>query len=206
MKPDFSDIDFERFNKYIKDSDSYLEFGSGGSTYVFMKQYNQKNIYVIESDLYWTNKIEESLGQKIKNLIYVDINSSPNTYGRPDNTPPAGSILPVLPANEQKKKQWANYSDSFLKIDLNDFNKIDLILIDGRFRVACCLKLFEYISDKCIIMFDDFKYREWFHECLNYFEIVDECENKESRMCILKKKKVEKPSKELIEKYEIDYR
>ena len=206
MEPDFADIDFKRFNEKILKCNSYLEFGSGGSTYQFIKKCNNKKIYVIESDLYWINKIEESLGEKIKNLIYVDINSSPNTYGRPDNTPPAGNILPVLPANEERKKQWASYSEAFLKINLSDFKKIDLILIDGRFRVACCLKLFEYISDKCIIMFDDFKYREWFHICLDYFEIIEECEDKESRMCILKKKDVKKPCRELIDKYEIDYR
>jgi hypothetical protein len=206
MKPDFSDIDFGRFNAKILKCNSYLEFGSGGSTYQFIRRYNGKKIYVIESDLYWINKIEESLGEKIKNLIYVDINSTPNTFGRPDNTPAAGVILPALPANEERKKQWVAYSDAFLKIDLSDLKKIDLILIDGRFRVACCLKLFEYISDECIVMFDDFKYRNWYHECLDYFEIIEECKHRKSDMCFLKKKNVKKPSTELIKKYEIDYR
>ena len=34
--------------------------------------------------------------------------------------------------------------------------EIDLVFIDGRFRIACCLKCFDIISDNCYIAFDDF--------------------------------------------------
>ena len=68
---------------------------------------------------------------------------------------------------------------------------LDLVFIDGRFRVACCLKCY----NKCVIAFDDFLNRE------HYFDIVEKTED--NRMVILKKKKNKVVPEELIEKYEL---
>ena len=75
-----------------------------------------------------------------------------------------------------------------------------MILIDGRFRVACCLKCFEGMSPNCTIAFDDFLNRPKYHVVLDYFDIVDYTRN--NRMVMLRKKNVKGPSPELIQKYE----
>ena len=58
------------------------------------------------------------------------------------------------PGSKSTEEQWINYSDQILKINSTD--EIDLIMIDGRFRVACCLKCFDKINENAYIMFDDF--------------------------------------------------
>lgn len=76
-------------------------------------------------------------------------------------------------------------------LNKNELKEIDLFLIDGRFRTAYALKLFEFINEKQILIFDDFKSRYWFHEVKNFYEIIDQ--TKEGEMVVLKKKNVEKP-------------
>ena len=80
-------------------------------------------------------------------------------------------------------------------------DSIDLVFIDGRFRVACCLKCYDIISEKCLIAFDDFLDREYYHIVLEYFDIIEHTED--NRMAILKKKKNLNIPKELVEKYEL---
>lgn len=77
----------------------------------------------------------------------------------------------------------------------------DLILIDGRFRVACCLKVFKQINKECFIAFDDFLDRKVYHIVLDYYDIIEKTEN--NSLVILRKKAGEPPSNELIAKYEI---
>jgi len=78
------------------------------------------------------------------------------------------------------------------------------VFIDGRFRVACCLKCFDVIKPECLIAFDDFLDRPHYHVVLQYYDIVDK--TKDNRMVILKKKKnVRAVPESLIKKYELNY-
>jgi hypothetical protein len=81
--------------------------------------------------------------------------------------------------------------------------RIDFILIDGRFRVACCLKCFDIINSNCLIAFDDFLDRPQYHVILDYYDIVDK--TIDNRMVILQKKKsINFVPKDLIDKYELN--
>lgn len=97
--------------------------------------------------------------------------------------------------NDEIYKQWE-------KLIENDKAKdIDLVLIYGRFRVACCLKCYDIIKDNCLIAFDDFLNRSGYHIVLEYFDIIEKTQD--NIMVILKKKKNVNIPKELIEKYEL---
>jgi len=74
-------------------------------------------------------------------------------------------------------------------------------MIDGRFRVACCLKCFDVINDECYIAFDDFLNRKNYHDVLDYYDVVENTEDK--RMAILLKKKNISIPNDLIKKYEL---
>jgi hypothetical protein len=90
-----------------------------------------------------------------------------------------------------------------ISLDKNLSNDIDLVMIDGRFRVACCLKCFNVINDECLIAFDDFLDRPEYHIVLIYYEIVDQTDD--DRMVILKKKQnIKSIPDKLIKKYELD--
>jgi predicted O-methyltransferase YrrM len=90
------------------------------------------------------------------------------------------------------------YSDAICRHGNKELN---LILIDGRFRVACCLKCFDVISDACVIAFDDFLDNPKYHIVLNFYDIIER--TKDNRMAILRKKSVTGPLTELVEAYEV---
>jgi hypothetical protein len=115
------------------------------------------------------------------------MDTKPNTWGNPGKNA----------TNIQK----INYSNQITKLSKEEQDSIDLILIDGRFRVACCLKCYDVIKDNCMIAFDDFLPRPHYNIVLEYFDIVEK--TTDNRMVILKKKKNVDIPKELIEKYEL---
>jgi len=196
MEPFFSNNDKVMFYKYLDKASNYLEYGTGGSTYQASIRKNIKTIYSVESDKDWYNKLEEKLKEipqcdKKINIIYCDMNAQKNNWGYPG---PKSNI-----------HDWKNYSDQLVKMDPELQKDIDLILIDGRFRVACCLKCFDIINDNCLIIFDDFLDRQdQFGVVLDYYDIVEK--TNDNKMAILKKKNCNSPSSELIKIYENDPR
>ena len=185
MEPCLAPLDKVMFYKYLDNVTNYFEFGSGGSTYQASLRQNIKSIYSIESDLVWHNKLKELIVDKEKiTFKYCEMKTLSNTWGYPG----ADSTL----------KDWINYNDSIRDSDVS--SDLDLVMIDGRFRVACCLKCFDVIDDECFIAFDDFLCRPYYYVVLDYFDIVEKTTN--NRMVLLKKKSVVGPTRELVEKYE----
>jgi len=173
MEPHLGDNDIDMFYKYLDKATNYFEYGSGGSTYQANKRDNIEKIYSVESDEDWHNKLKEKvIGNKIT-YIFNEMDVLPNTWGHPGPN-----------ATEEQKR---NYSSHILRLSEEEQKKIDLVFIDGRFRVACCLKCFSVINDDCLIAFDDFINRPFYHgPVLEFFEIKEK--TKDNRMVILKKK------------------
>ena len=151
-----------------------------------MKQ-NIKKVYSIESDLNWYNKVKKNVNSHKLSSILVDLKCEPNNWGNPGKTCSVESKI--------------KYSESLCNLKKEDRDSIDLILIDGRFRVACCLKAFSAINDNCLIIFDDFLDRKQYYIVLNYFDIIGYSADK--RMVTLKKKQCQPPSEDIIKKYEL---
>ena len=155
MEPHLAANDKGLFYKYLDKATTYFEFGSGGSTYQASIRNNIKNIYSVESDIQWYNKLTEILNDKTNiTFIYNEMNTVPDTWGHP--------------GKNSTKSQHINYSDHIRKLDDSAKKSLDLILIDGRFRVACCLKCFDVIDKNCFIVFDDFLDRPPYHIVLDY--------------------------------------
>ena len=172
MKPDFADNDFKMFLDEISKCEYYFEFGCGGSTYHSALKNNIKKMYCVESSEKWIDLVKNNINKKNKNVIkkiefiYVDIMASPN-YGWPHKDCP--------------KERFLNYSQALNNIEIP--NK-SVILIDGRFRPACLLNLFNNIKEDTVILFDDFLNRQKFYGCiLDNFSII----KKGTRMVKLEK-------------------
>jgi hypothetical protein len=187
MEPHFEKIDKLMYYDYLKNANSYFEFGSGGSTYKAIQNKNVKKVYSVESDVDWFNKVNSAINSNKLNFILVDLKCVPNNWGNP--------------GVNSKKDDWVKYSSSLCNLNKEEILNINLILIDGRFRVACCLKCFDVINDDCLIIFDDFLNRPNYSIVLNFFDIINK--TKDKHMVILKKKKVSSPTIELIQKYEM---
>lgn len=105
------------------------------------------------------------------------------------------------PSKSCDKSNLINYSEHIRNLCVEERNKIDLVMIDGRFRVACCLKCFNVITDSCYIAFDDFLIRKKYHVVLDYYDIIEKTED--NRMVVLRKKKNVSIPQDLIKKYEL---
>lgn len=189
LEPHFKHNDKPMFYKYLDKANVYFEFGSGGSTYQASIRDNIRHVYSVESDKFWSDKLQGILTQYNHKITYLftDMNSAPRAWGAPG-----------LNATQNQMKQ---YSNQIMNIDDSIAKQIDFILIDGRFRVACCLKCFDVISKDCLIAFDDFFIRPKYHVVLDYFDVVES--SKDKHMVILKKKENVIMDKSLIKKYEV---
>lgn len=188
MIPYMKKNDIQMFYKYLNQCKSYFEYGCGGSTYQANSRNNIELIYCVESDKEWIDKLEEKIQSDKIRFMYIDVNTKPKNWGHPGKD-----------ANNTQKK---SYSNAILQLSNDERNNIDIVMIDGRFRVACCLKLLNEINDNCIIAFDDFLNRSQYHIVLEYFDIIDK--TKDNCMAILKKKEnVNSCPDNLIQKYEV---
>tara|TARA_Y100000389_G_scaffold7851_1_gene7499 strand:- start:559 stop:1131 length:573 start_codon:yes stop_codon:yes gene_type:complete len=188
MEAFLSKNDKQLFYKYLDNINVYFEYGSGGSTYQASIRKNIKIIYSVESDIIWQKKLNQIITNPNINYIYNEMNTKPNTWGHP--------------GKNASKDQKINYSNQITKLSKEEQDRIDLVLIDGRFRVACCLKCYSIIKDDCLIAFDDFLNKPTYHIILQYFHIIEKTQD--NKMVILKKKKNLNIPKELIEKYELN--
>ena len=188
MIPELSANDMKMFYRYLDKSTVYFEYGSGGSTYQANLRPNIQKIYTVESDKTWMNKLKSCIKDDSKiTYIYSEMGTKPRTWGYPSKSCDQSNLI--------------NYSEHICNLSVEERSKIDLVMVDGRFRVACCLKCFEVINDECYIAFDDFLNRKNYHIVLNYYDIVEKTENK--RMVILRKKKNISIPTDLIKNYEL---
>lgn len=187
MEPLLGINDKHMFYKYLDKTHYYFEYGSGGSTYQASIRNNIQQIYSVESDKEWHNKLKKIITSNKITYIYNEMNTKPNDWGNP--------------GKNATKEQMINYSNHILNIDENERKKINLVFIDGRFRVACCLKCYNVINDDCLIAFDDFLNRKQYHIVLDYYNIIEK--TNDNRMVILKKMKNKVIPENIIKKYEL---
>jgi hypothetical protein len=187
MEPCLGKNDLNIFYKYLDNKNVYFEYGSGGSTYQASIRENIKTIYSVESDLSWQKKLKQEITSSNIHYIYNEMDTERNTWGHPGKNA----------TNIQK----INYSNHMRNLSKEEQGNIDLVLIDGRFRVACCLKCYDIIKEDCLIIFDDFLDRPHYHIVLKFFDIIEKTQD--NRLVILKKKKNMNIPTELIEKYEL---
>lgn len=153
------------FDKAINDSHHYLEFGLGGSTLRAIQK-SKAIIYTVESSPEWLKYMRQ----------YVIIGYSEN---KRLNIFPV-NIGPTLdwgyPAPENSQELFEAYSSSVF--ESVDKKLIDLVLVDGRFRVACTLKsIIEcYENNNLKILIHDFWHREQYHIVLRYLDTVSKAD------------------------------
>ncbi len=158
-KPAF-DPEFEKlFTTEIAKANFYLEFGSGASTILAARAGVQT--ISVESDLKFAEAMRTVLGSLAPvEIIVCDIGLT-EEWG-----------YPVFTRSTAKRLEyWIKYTkDPFSKI-AKATSFPDMVLIDGRFRVACALatalnaKKAEAVTT---IYIDDYRDREHYHVVENY--------------------------------------
>jgi len=133
-----------------------LEYGSGGSTFMG-SQMRGKRILSVESDSAYRDYVRSQIrahGQRSKTIItHVDIGPT-KEWGYPVDT-----------------RRQAHFGEYPLKIWSQAWAKdVELVLIDGRFRVACFVASLMHIKRPGLILFDDYAKRKFYHVVEEFME------------------------------------
>ena len=133
-----------------------LEFGSGGST-VMASEMPGKTIYSVESSRVWTKMMrhwfDEAQPISLPQMQHVNIGPT-GKWG----TPKDGTGF----------KRYHLYPLSVW--DTEGFKHPDVILVDGRFRVACALTAMLRCTKKTTLLFDDYEGRKGYHVLEEFLE------------------------------------
>lgn len=142
------------FKKYIQSCKVYSEYGCGLSTdYVI----NETNCFIISVDSFseWVGLVKKRTDYSEKlNIYYIDVGDV-GDWGRP--------------IDDRKRENFKDYTDQLWEQNL----KPDLVLIDGRFRVACFLTCLLKAPIGTVIIFDDYINRPEYHVVEEFLEIKE---------------------------------
>lgn len=143
-----SDREAVLFEAFAERAKLYLEFGAGGSTCIAARHV-QKIISVDSSDA-WLDKVREAIASS---------GSSAEIQLHKADIGPIGDW--GTPTDPTQRDKWPTYSLSVW--ELPDAATADLILVDGRFRVACFAEALVRARHGSLIMIHDFEDRDYYH-------------------------------------------
>ena len=127
----------------------YLEYGAGGSTVEAAK--TVRHVVSVESDSGFLQKLTNHINSpQIFHPVFADIGMT-RAWGRPAITLKTAGRM----------EAWKRYPEAPWRV-LKDLPAPDVILIDGRFRVACVLESMLRLPEEsdAVFLFDDFIGRE----------------------------------------------
>lgn len=172
--PHMSEAEIGLLEKVLPDAAKVLEFGSGGSSQFFL-EHQVRSLMSIESDKLWLEKLL----------------TNPAVFTYHQNgvwTPLHINIGPVgewgVPLYKHPKVNWLDYHQHCWRVSKD--NSFDLVLIDGRFRVACtCQTLLRCKNENVLLVIHDFWNRPVYHIVLDFLEVADKADT--LAVCKLKK-------------------
>ncbi|MCB6177147.1 hypothetical protein LHP98_03260 [Rhodobacter sp. Har01] len=129
-------------------ADVVLEYGSGGST--VMAAELGAEVWAVESDAAWAAGLRSwfaanpTPGQA--HVLHADIGPT-RRWGHP--------------VDETRFRDWPDYPLSVWEQPA--FRHPDVVLVDGRFRLACFLTVAFRIARQVTLFFDDYRLRKTYH-------------------------------------------
>ncbi|TDH38733.1 hypothetical protein E2A64_06455 [Pseudohoeflea suaedae] len=149
------------FKECVGKSKCYLEYGSGGSTIYAVETAKVPHVVSIDSDKRWSDTIRTSVQTATPNQLMIEhCDIGPvGDWGSPiDRTH-------VTKFWQYMCKPWHMADRAKLKPDL--------VLIDGRFRVASFLYTLMACEKGTKILFDDYRDREHYHIVEKFCNIIE---------------------------------
>jgi hypothetical protein len=147
--PHFDEQATQYFAQRVTQARNYVEYGSGGST--LLAHQHVDCLVSVESDRHFLGAVRRELKRRPTHaetiLLPVNIGFT-GLWGKPVFTTPTARRL----------ARWAAYPRAPWKVLRRRGIEPDLILVDGRFRVACVLESLLNLGDAspCTILLDDY--------------------------------------------------
>lgn len=147
MLPRMSAEEEALFLSFVKNSRDYVEFGTGGSTFV-ASNHVRNSILSVDSSQEWLDQVSRAcIPSRVKpELKFIDIGPT-KEWGFPRDT--------------SDRSRWPDYHSTVWTIPRS--LDADLYLVDGRFRVACFAQIVLHCKPTAIIGIHDFSSRPSYH-------------------------------------------
>jgi hypothetical protein len=148
-EPHFDEDSTRYFRQEVAKARNYLEYGSGGSTLLANKTVT--NLVSVDSDASFLADVRQKLCEADRRatakLIHVNIGLTID-WGMPVFTKPT----------RRRIRRWEEYAKAPWRYFRTIGQQPDLILVDGRFRVACVLESLLSLSplSEAKILLDDY--------------------------------------------------
>lgn len=192
LAPRMTKAELDLLDNFIPFGGNVLEFGSGGSTRHFFSK-GISHLTSVDSDPAWLDKLsKDKMIQFFANKgkwqpIHADIGPLEN-WGKP--------------VDKRPNYSWLSYHQCW---DMIKDKRIQLILIDGRFRVAClCQSILNCKSNSTIFIVHDFEHRPYYQDMLTITDIIVQAD---SSVALKRKKRIDWHHMcHLIQKYQFDWR
>lgn len=149
----------------IKNTDRYLEFGTGGSTYTAAKF--GVEFVAVDSDREFLHAVEK----KITDEGFADPMRQAFVHADIGKTGGRGRPLHWKTADSERLDAFRRYSDPPAQ-SLAGGKTPHFVLVDGRFRVACALKALRMLHgrDGWTLAVDDYARRRKYHVITEFAE------------------------------------
>eukprot|EP00490_Sorites_sp_Unknown_P018484 CAMPEP_0114678696 /NCGR_PEP_ID=MMETSP0191-20121206/52073_1 /TAXON_ID=126664 /ORGANISM="Sorites sp." /LENGTH=194 /DNA_ID=CAMNT_0001953111 /DNA_START=47 /DNA_END=631 /DNA_ORIENTATION=- len=159
------EIDF--FGQCLSKADAYMEFGVGGSTPFAVKHSNLKCLKGIDSSKEWIKLVSsqpvvsKGIEEGRVELLHVDIG-------------PTGSW--GYPTGNSTADRWPKYSSQTFGTCASAAQH-RLVLVDGRFRVACFLKFLASMdpheTSQTRLLIHDYLHRAEYHVVEKFADVIE---------------------------------
>lgn len=157
MKPLMSNLEVGLFQSSLQNVSTYFEYGIGGSTvfaWELMRSNPAAKIYGVDTSLEWVEKVRLETQSDRVLLTHKDVGET-RTFGYPVGKPDS---------------RWMAYSKHMDSIEKPE--EIGLVLVDGRFRVACLIQALLKVSAGTKILLHDY-YRASYQVVENWAKKIE---------------------------------
>ena len=167
LKIGMTEEEIEFLFETTKNINTYFEYGCGGST-VFVYDNSSAKVHSVDTSKNWLNDVGEIIQDERRvKLQHVDLGLI-GSFG--------------FPKTETMKHLWPTYSQA-----INNTEDIpEVVLIDGRFRIACALATIKYSkdtgADPIVLIHDAHRYLSELTLEKKYFSVIKEVNS----LCALK--------------------
>ena len=148
-KPHIQEEELIGFLSLLTKETTYFETGSGCSS-IIAKYYAKKTYAVEGCKKYYDLGIKNGLKD---NIIFKDLKSDNPTWS--------------IPGKNSNLNDWKNYFQSYKE----EYNA-DVILIDGRFKVATAMDMFNKIRNDTIVLLHEYNKRPKYFVIENYYQYI----------------------------------
>lgn len=146
-----------RLSAMLASCDTYLEYGVGGSTRLASRA-GPRTLIGVDSDHRFLNAVGHAIRQAGEAIdwhpVHVDI--GPTAY--------LG-----FPRTLCARREWGDYALAPWGLGIAP----DLVLIDGRFRLACALATAAHARPGTRVFFDDYATRPWYWKASRYLDLLE---------------------------------